>query len=75
MIVVLVATKKKRIGSMKMWTLPNWITDGSGVFLLAMIVVYYYEVLLVPSKSSSSSRKTEQNNNDSAPFRSLLSPW
>tara|TARA_B100001173_G_C15537470_1_gene358160 strand:+ start:308 stop:418 length:111 start_codon:yes stop_codon:yes gene_type:complete len=36
MIVVLVATTKKRIGSMMMWTLPHWITD---VFLLVMIVV------------------------------------
>jgi len=77
MIVVLVATKKKkRIGSMTMWTLPHWRTDGgSGVFLLAMMIVAHYEALLVPSKSSSSWKRTERNNNDSAPFLSPLSPW
>tara|TARA_B100001175_G_C19203262_1_gene492400 strand:- start:146 stop:373 length:228 start_codon:yes stop_codon:yes gene_type:complete len=75
MIVLLVATTKKRIGSMMMRTLPHWmITD---VFLLAMIVVSY-EVLSVPSKSSSSSRKRTRhhNNSYSSPFLSRMpSPW
>jgi len=71
MIVVLVATTKKRIGSMMMWTLPHWITDVLDVFLFVE-----YEVLLVPSKSSSSSRNTKHHDNDSSPFVSRMpSPW